>query len=130
MWRWMCLLVLVIACDGQERQVDVVGSVREIGIEQAAELLKDAEIEVLDLRTPREFAAGHMIGARNIDFNNPGFREYLEALDRERPYLIHCASGNRSSRALPLFDELKFKKVYHLRRGLRGWVEAGYPAER
>ena len=130
MLRWICLLALFVACGQQKQEPTDASSVREVGLEAAAELLKDAEVGVLDLRTPREFATGHMIGARNVDFNDPRFREVLQGLDREQSYLVHCASGNRSTRALSVFGELGFKKIYHLRRGLRGWVAAGYPVER
>jgi rhodanese-related sulfurtransferase len=53
-------------------------------------------------RTPKEFAEGHLAGAQNVDFNGPGFKEALAALDRETPYLVHCGAGGRSSFLLEL----------------------------
>ena len=117
-------MLLLTGCDSEQRAVS------DISIEEAAELLKNPEVVVLDLRTPREFAGGHLVGARNVDFNDPGFGENLAGLDRRRSYVVHCASGSRSGRALPLFGELGFEKINHLRPGFRGWVAAGYPVER
>ena len=82
---------------------------------------------VLDVRTPGEFAAGHIEGAVNIDFKGPGFKDEIAKLDREQPYLLHCRSGNRSGQSKPTFTELGFKTIYHLDGGFLAWEEAGLP---
>jgi len=93
----------------------------------AARLLAKTNLTVLDLRTPAEYAAGHLDGARLIDYTSPHFAEELARLDRERPYLVHCASGRRSTAALETFRQLGFKHVIHLDGGLRAWQAAGNP---
>jgi rhodanese-related sulfurtransferase len=93
----------------------------------AARLLARTNLTVLDLRTPAEYAAGHLDGARLIDYNSPQFAEELARLDRERPYLVHCASGRRSTAALETFRQLGFKHIIHLDGGLRAWQAAGNP---
>lgn len=97
----------------------------------AAEVLaSDPAITILDIRTPEEFAAGHIKGAVNIDFTAVDFEAKVSALDPEKPYLVHCASGNRSGKALPVFDKLKFGRLYHLTNGFKGWVADGQPVEK
>jgi phage shock protein E len=96
----------------------------------AEALLANHSVVVLDIRTPAEFQAGHLEGARNIDFNAPGFAQALGALDRSTTYLVHCASGGRSTRSLPTFAELRFRNVIHLDGGIRGWLGAGKPVVR
>ncbi len=54
---------------------------------------------VLDVRTPAEFAAGHVAGARNLDVEAPGFAAQLGALDPAGAYLVYCHSGRRSALA-------------------------------
>lgn len=93
----------------------------------AARLLARTNLTVLDLRTPAEYAAGHLEGAHLIDYNSPRFAEELARLDREQPYLVHCASGRRSTAALETFRQLGFKHVIHLDGGLRAWQAAGNP---
>jgi rhodanese-related sulfurtransferase len=93
----------------------------------AARLLARTNLTVLDMRTPAEYAAGHLDGARLIDYNSPQFAEELARLDRERPYLVHCASGRRSTAALETFRQLGFKHIIHLDGGLRAWQAAGNP---
>jgi rhodanese-related sulfurtransferase len=94
----------------------------------AMELLKsDPEVVVLDVRTPREYAAGHLEDGVNIDYNASDFRQKLAELDPGKTYLVHCAVGGRSTWALPAFQELGFKKVVHLDGGMKAWEKAGQP---
>lgn len=104
------------------RHVDAVG---------AKKLLAETPgIVVLDVRTPGEYAGGHLAGAKNLDFNVPEFRDHLSKLDRNATYLVHCAGGGRSTRSLTRFQELGFKSVVHLDGGFNGWVQAGQPVEK
>lgn len=55
---------------------------------------------VIDVRTPEEFAAGHVEGALLIDVSAPDFAERIAELDPEGEYLVYCRSGNRSAQAV------------------------------
>lgn len=55
---------------------------------------------ILDVRTPEEFAAGHLDGAVLVDIKDPSFDEKLTALDPAVPYVVYCRSGNRSAQAV------------------------------
>lgn len=105
--------------------------VKHVEAPQAAELLsKDTEVIVLDIRTPKEFKAGHIKGAKNIDFYEDDFAEQIGKLDRSKTYLVHCASGGRSGKSLELFEKLDFVTIYHLDGGFKGWEKAGKPVEK
>lgn len=104
-------------------------NVTHLNAEQAQQLLADKKAIVLDIRTPEEFKAGHIAGATNINFQAANFEKALAALDKNQTYLLHCASGNRSTRALPTFEKLEFKSLYHLDGGLRAWQKAKLPVE-
>jgi rhodanese-related sulfurtransferase len=100
----------------------------DVDVEKAAEVLEaDAEVTVLDLRTPDEFAEGHLKGAVNVDFLDSTFESELAKLDPTKPYLVHCASGRRSGQSMAVFEKLKFTKIYQLTSGYKGWVAAGKP---
>lgn len=67
--------------------------------------------ELIDVRTPEEFDAGHLRGAVNIDLSAPDFDERIGALDKADGYVIYCASGNRAGTAIEImrgqgFDDL------------------------
>lgn len=85
---------------------------------------------ILDVRTPEEFAAGHIPGALNIDVNEPDFEEKVKHLDLNQPYLVHCAAGGRSARACTKMSRLKFKTLVDLAPGFNGWKAAGKPIEK
>lgn len=80
----------------------------------AAELLKKPNTVVLDVRTPEEFAAGHLKGAMNIDFRAAGFNQKVDQLDKSKNYLVYCASGNRSTQATIQMEETGFKHVVNI----------------
>ena len=87
----------------------------------------DPDVVLIDIRTPREFSAGHIQGARLIDYYGKNYIDHLKALDRQKTYLIYCRSGNRTGRSLALFKRLGFTRIYHLESGLIGWVRQKYP---
>ena len=106
-------------------------AVKHVDAQGAAKLLKeDPKVVVLDIRTPKEFAEGHMKGAKNIDFNADDFAASLKKLETDKTYLVHCASGGRSTRSLEQFKKLGFKSVVHLDGGFKGWEKAGQPVEK
>jgi rhodanese-related sulfurtransferase len=106
------------------------GPIEVDGAKAAEVLASDAEIVIIDIRTPEEFAEGHLAGAINLDFMGDDFEAKLAALDREKPFLMHCASGGRSGRSLPVFEKLGFERLYHLNTGFNGWVADGQPVEK
>ena len=105
-----------------------LGDVSTISVEQAvAKLKKDPKIVVVDIRTPEEFASGHIEGAINIDINSDDFAKDLAKLDRKKTYLMHCQSGGRSSASIPVWERLDFEKVLHLSAGTLGWAKEKQP---
>ena len=95
----------------------------------AAALAQDDSITVIDVRTPEEYADGHIEGATLIDFYEPTFAEQLAELERDGTYLLYCRSGNRSGQAASIMDELGFDQVYDMRGGVVAYGSAGLPLE-
>ena len=102
-------------------------SIETISAAEAADLLAAPPdgLVVLDVRTPGEFAAGHLPDAINLDYQAAGFADDLGALDREVPYLLYCRSGNRSAQAREMMRGLGFVEVYEIGGGMNAWAEAG-----
>ena len=98
--------------------------------EEVAKLIAEKKATILDIRTPDEFAAGHIPGAVNIDFLAEDFAKKLAALDKAKTYVVHCGGGNRSGKALPTFEQQGLKSVLHLQSGFKGWQAAGKPVEK
>jgi len=101
-------------------------TIRDVSVQQASALISgDAPAVVLDVRTPEEFAQGHIEGAINVDVNSDTFIEDLAKLDKDTAYLVHCRSGRRSAKALEAMREASFTTIAHMNDGLNGWSEAG-----
>ncbi|MGN8245448.1 rhodanese-like domain-containing protein [Cellulomonas soli] len=92
---------------------------------QAATLLTEQDVTVIDVRTPEEFAAGHLSDAVNIDIEGGSFDSLVVALPEEDTYLVYCRSGNRSGVATAQMADLGFTQVNDLDGGVVAWVDAG-----
>jgi rhodanese-related sulfurtransferase/thioredoxin-related protein len=110
-------------------RTDTVGY-RDVGVEEFARLAADKENVILDVRTPAEFAAGHLPGAVNLDVNAADFSAKAASLNKSKTYLVHCASGVRSVKACKNLARLDFPKLYNLTGGFRAWAQAGKPVEK
>lgn len=98
--------------------------------QEAADLAVAEGITVIDVRTPDEFAEGHIDGATLVDFYEPGFADEIAALPRDGEYLIYCRSGNRSGQTFGLMSELGFEQVWDLDGGVNAYGAAGLPLVR
>ena len=101
--------------------------VKHVKADEAAKIIADGKVAVVDVRTPDEFKDGHIKGAKNIDIMSSDFEAQLGKLDKTQPTLVHCQAGGRSTRALPIFEKLGFTHLIHLDDGFGGWESAGKP---
>lgn len=93
------------------------------------ENLNNDDFVIIDIRTPSEFNSGHIKGAMNIDYYNSYFSENLNALDKNKTYLVYCRSGHRSGNSMQNFRQLKFKLTYNMLGGINSWKSEGFPVE-
>ena len=82
---------------------------------------------VLDVRTPAEYASGHLPQAQNIDIEGSDFATRIAALDKNATYAVYCHSGNRSGAALEQMAAADFTHVYDLAGGIGAWQSMGGP---
>lgn len=102
--------------------------VRVVSPADAAELLEaDPERGVIDVRTPAEFAEGHLEGAELIDVNDADFEQRIAELDHDQPYVLYCRSGNRSAAARQVMSDLGFGDVADVQGGIVAWAAEGLP---
>ena len=85
---------------------------------------------ILDVRTPAEYAAGHVRGAINIPFNEVGRRASELASLRERPLIVYCGHGPRAWMAGVVLRRHGFRHIRFLRGHMAGWRSARLPEER
>ena len=81
-------------------------------------------VQLVDVRTPQEFANGHLENARNINYNDPKFKENIALLDKSKPIAVYCGVGGRSGKASKILTELGFKDITDLAGGITAWTAA------
>lgn len=102
-----------------------------IDSKEAYGLIKaDTNIAILDVRTAKEFADGHVAGAVNIDVNQTDFAQKIDQLDRSKTYIVYCRSGRRSRKAVGIIAAKGFKNLYNVSDGFVGWGKNGLPFEK
>ncbi len=110
---------------------DQVQPVIPINPQGAAELMNtraaDPAFVVLDVRTPAEFAAGHLPNAINLDVSAPDFAQKLRGMDKAKSYLVYCQTGNRSGKATDEMHAAGFEHLYDLQGGVSAWQQLGGP---
>ena len=96
----------------------------------ATRLINQKGAPVLDVREPAEFAAGHILGAKNLPVAQ--FEARAAELDKmkTKPLVVYCDSGSRASKAMPVLKQRGFSEVYNLTGGLPAWRQAGLPVEK
>ena len=97
----------------------------------AAVLLMNREkAVVIDVCEPAEFAAGHVVGAKNIPLANLEGKLASAVKNKSLPVILVCHSGARSSRAVAIAKKLGFEKVQSLSGGMAAWRSANLPVEK
>ncbi|MDQ7051917.1 MAG: rhodanese-like domain-containing protein [candidate division KSB1 bacterium] len=115
-------------------EAEASAGVIDIPVDQAQDMIKTQsgkpDFIIVDVRTPREYAAGHLPGAQLMNLFDPDFQQKLQQLDRDKTYLVYCRSGNRSGQAISIMEKLGFKNVYHMYQGFMTWEAKGLPVEK
>ena len=87
----------------------------------------DQALIVLDVRTPAEYAEGHVPGAINIPNGELAARVAELADAKGRDIVVYCRSGVRAAQALDVLDKAGFKRLFHLQGDYNRWTEEQRP---
>ena len=91
---------------------------------------KDPDLVVLDVRTPAEFAAGHVPGARNVSHDLLSSRLADLAPLRDKQVVLYCRSGRRTLLAVDVLHAARFTHLTHLEGDYLAWEAEHRPIER
>lgn len=91
---------------------------------------ESAGLVILDVRTPKEYADGHVAGAVNISSDELESRLGELEADRDRDVVVYCRTGHRAGIALGILEKAGFKHLYHLEGDYTGWAAAKRPIEK
>jgi len=97
--------------------------------QELAALLKAKDtIALIDVRSPEEYAGGHIAGAKLIPLSELGGR--IAEIPRDKPVVFYCRSGHRSGNALDVVKDAGLMLPRHLGGGILAWTGAGLPTTR
>ncbi len=100
-------------------------AITDVDVAEAQQIVEQGDAVVLDVRTPQEFAAGHLPGAINIDVESSDFTDRVADLDESTETLVYCRTGNRSGVATDEMADLGFSNMSDLQGGIEAWTADG-----
>lgn len=100
-------------------------SIQVLSISQFEKMAAKKKSKIIDVRTPEEVAEGHLLGSSTVNFLSPDFIKEVQALNKNKTYLLYCRSGTRTRKAAYAMQKMGFKHVYMLEGGITAWKEAG-----
>ncbi|MBT8394050.1 MAG: rhodanese-like domain-containing protein [Bacteroidia bacterium] len=86
--------------------------------EEFKENIFNKKVQLVDIRTPREYQSSHIKGAKNINFYSGSFASQFNKLDKNKPVYIYCRTGSRSRHASNKLYDMGFKEIYDLKGGI------------
>ena len=115
-------LVLLAGCSSSGSATTV-----NLNVSEFSQKITEPNVVILDVRTPEEFASGHIKGAVNIDFNSGDFENEITRLNPSDSYAIYCRSGSRSGKAASIMHLAGFHDLSNLNGGVIDWSNEGLP---
>ena len=121
------ILISAIYCS-DDAEADGIGKIT--ATPYLLDKVKADEWLLIDVRSPQEYADGHIPGAINMPHEQ--IDEYVEQLSdaRDKPIIIYCRSGRRAIMAMQILEQQAFTDVNHLEGDMLGWTEAGLPVNK
>ncbi|NRB61118.1 MAG: rhodanese-like domain-containing protein [Winogradskyella sp.] len=99
------------------------GAVEVLGKTSFKNAIASTNVQLVDVRTAKEYNGGYINNAINIDFfKSSSFTEKFNELDKDQPVYIYCRSGHRSAKAAARLEVLGFNKIYDLQGGYLNWL--------
>ncbi len=116
-------VLVVLACEASQSQKPIMTEVSQ----QEFVSHRPGDFLILDVRTPQEYAAGHVESALNIPHDVLADRLAQIQKYAATPVVVYCESGKRAGMAAETLAQAGFGDVRHLTGDMRGWREAGLP---
>lgn len=93
--------------------------ITQITTTELKNLLQDNNKQFIDVRTPGEFSQRKIKGFKNIPLNE--LSEKITSLNKDKPVVVICQSGMRSSNAAKLLKKKGFKEIINVKGGMSAW---------
>jgi rhodanese-related sulfurtransferase len=129
--NWM-LILIALSSGGMLLWPAITGGMAagDLNASSAVQLMNREKAVVIDVCESAEFAAGHIVGAKNVPLGELETRLPSVVKNKALPLILVCASGMRSGRAVAIAKKLGYEQAQSLSGGLKAWKEANLPIEK
>ncbi len=125
---YSCLMMLVALTSCFSNSAQKATGAKTIPVNEYQKMMNEKkDVQLVDVRTPSEFAEEHLANAINIDFNAGDFKSKIGSLDKSKTAMIYCLSGGRSAAAMNVMADMGFSEVYNMKGGILQWKAAQLP---
>ena len=107
-----------------------IRGIKDIGTVEAIEMINHKNAVILDVREESEFKNGHLLNAKWFPLGKLASRVGELERYRDKPMIVVCRSGQRSSSACALLSKQGFTQAYNLSGGVMGWQKSNLPLEK
>ncbi len=121
----LLIAIFSLALFSCKKAEDSSSVIELITVEDMDSLLEMGKVQLVDVRTPDEYAEGHIEGALNINFNDDNFKDLISKVDKSKPVAVYCGRGGRSGKCSAYMKKAGFTKVYDLDGGITEWKFKG-----
>jgi len=123
---FITVIALCSCTDAQVKISDIKTESRNtiskvVSPDEFKELMSKPDAQLVDVRTAKEYTAGKIGNAINIDYFGDDFKKHIAKLDKNKIILVYCAAGGRSAKASKIFSDMGFIEVYDLKGGYGNW---------
>lgn len=126
--NWMLILLAAVS-GGMLMAPQMRGAGRSIGTAEAVRLLNHEKGVLIDVCEPAEYAAGHVVGARNIPLGSLSTSKDLPT-NKALPLVLLCPTGARAGRAAGLLKKAGYENAVAVAGGTNAWRDASLPTEK
>ncbi|CAM1345640.1 rhodanese-like domain-containing protein [Tenacibaculum amylolyticum] len=115
------LSIFIIAITLFNCKTEENSHIQTLSLNEFEKAIQIENVQLIDVRTPEEYADGHIENAAVINYFGDDFKEKAQQLDKNKPVYLYCKSGKRSAKASKVLGELGFTKIYDLQGGYNAW---------
>jgi phage shock protein E len=123
MSTWLVVLVISQSCMAPTQNTSNLLSPQQVAEKKGAQ----SNLVIVDVRTPDEYAQGHIEGALSINYYDADWSKQMDQLSKDQPIVVYCAVGGRSGKAFAVLKKLGFKEVYDMKGGFDAWRQQNLP---
>ena len=121
------LWISLVSCGQKQKDGSADQDGSKISLISSTELNKaNKDILLIDVRTPEEYASGHLENSVNIDYKADNFKELIAELDTNQDVYVYCKVGGRSNNSAKMMEKMGFKKIYDLEGGILQWEKEDF----